>query len=428
MSMQKALGWAVVAAIVASTGDARAASLADQITNVFGPSGVTLDIRPANPQFPPHTAHFSSDSLGTLGLLVTDLASSAADFPAVSTVPGFTYRLNPELEVFERQPGPLGPVFVERPGTLGKGKLDVGLSYLFVDFDDLNGEDIDGLEFAELGHNDCCASPPSPGVPGFENDTATLAFDEFQLQSHVISFFATYGLTDRWDVNVLVPIIQTSLDISATATVGNQSGAPVHFFDNDTQRTTETRSNDDEKFGVGDVQLRTKYRLLDGEPIGLAGGLAVRFETGDEENFQGIGATTLTPFVSTAKVFGPIDLHATGGIEINFEDSDRSRIRWGSGITWQLGERFALLADFIGSSNIRTDRLNVEVPTFETGPGTQPTKVVFRETSTDIIDFAPGVKALISENAVAFASVFIPVNEDGLRSDFVPAAGIEFSF
>ncbi len=178
MSMQKALGWVVVAAIVASAGDARASSLADQITNVFGPSGVTLDIRPANPAFPPHTAHFSSDSLGTLGLLVTDLASSAADFPAVSTVPGFTYRLNPELEVFERAPGPLGPVFVERPGTLGKGKLDVGLSYLFVDFDDLNGDDIDGLEFAELGHNDCCANPPSPGVPGFEGDTATLSFDK----------------------------------------------------------------------------------------------------------------------------------------------------------------------------------------------------------------------------------------------------------
>ncbi len=428
MSMQKALGWVVVAAIVASAGDARASSLADQITNVFGPSGVTLDIRPANPAFPPHTAHFSSDSLGTLGLLVTDLASSAADFPAVSTVPGFTYRLNPELEVFERAPGPLGPVFVERPGTLGKGKLDVGLSYLFVDFDDLNGDDIDGLEFAELGHNDCCANPPSPGVPGFEGDTATLSFDKFQLQSHVISFFATYGLTDRWDVNVLVPIIQTSLDIEATATVGNQSGAPVHFFDNDTKRTTETRSTDDDKFGVGDVQFRTKYRLMDGDPIGLASGLAVRFETGDEENFQGIGATTLTPFLSTAKVFGPIDLHATGGVEINFEDSDRSRIRWGAGVTWQLGERIALLADFVGSSNIHTDRINVEVPTFEEGPGTVPTETVFRETSTDIIDFAPGIKALISENAVAFASVFIPVNEDGLRADFVPAAGIEFSF
>jgi hypothetical protein len=428
MLMQKALGWVVVAAIVACAGDARAASLADEITNIFGPSGVTLDIRPANPQFPPHTAHFSSDSLGLLGLLVTDLAATAADFPAVSTVPGFTYRLNPELEVFERQPGPLGPVFVERPGTLGKGKLDVGISYLFVDFDDLNGEDIDGLEFGELGHNDCCAAPPSPGVPGFENDTATLVFDEFQLQSHVMSVFATYGVTDRWDVNVLVPVIQTSLDIRATATVGNQSGAPVHFFDNDTQRTTETRSTDEDKFGIGDVQFRTKYRLMDGEPIGLASGLAVRIETGDEEDFQGIGATTLTPFLSTAKVFGPFDLHATGGIEVNFEDSDRSRVRYATGVTWQLGERFAILADFIGSSNIRTDRISVEVPTFEEGEDLAPTQLVSRETSTHIIDFAPGVKALLSENAVAFASVFIPVNEDGLRSDFVPAAGIEFSF
>ena len=428
MSRQRGLGWVVAAAVLAWVGRASADSLADQVSTIFGPSGVTLDVSPPDPRFPPHTAHFSSDSLATLGLLVTELAGTAADFPAVSTVPGFTYRLNPQLEVFERQPGPLGPVFVERPQTLGKGKFDIGISYLFVDFDDLNGEDIDGIQFGELGHNDCCAAPPSPGDPQFENDTATLVFDKFQLQSHVISFFATYGLTDRWDVNVLVPVVHTSLDIRATATVGNQSGAPVHFFDNETRRTTETRTSDDDKFGVGDVQLRTKFRLMDGDPVGMAGGLAVRFETGDEDDFQGIGATTLTPFISVARAIDMVDLHASSGLEINFEDSDRSRIRWAAGITWQFGERFALLADLIGSHNVRTDRISVVVPTFETGPGTSPTKLVARDTSSDIVDFAPGIKAMISENAVVYGTVFMPVNEDGLRADFVPAGGIQISF
>ena len=169
MRRQWVVGW-LAAAIVVWAGRADAASLAEQIGTIFGPSGVTLDVNPANPAFPPHTAHFSSDSLATLGLVVQELATTAADFPAVSTVPGFTYRLNPELEVFERQPGPLGPVFVERPQTLGAGKFDIGVSYIFLDFDDLNGEDIDGLAYGELHHNDCCAAPPSPGVPGFEKD------------------------------------------------------------------------------------------------------------------------------------------------------------------------------------------------------------------------------------------------------------------
>ena len=75
--------------------------------------------------------------LATLGLLVKQLAPSAADFPAISTVPGFTYRYNPQIDEFERSSASLGPVFVERAHTLGQGKFDLGFSYLFVDFDEL---------------------------------------------------------------------------------------------------------------------------------------------------------------------------------------------------------------------------------------------------------------------------------------------------
>lgn len=421
-------GWMVAVGLLLVVGDSGARSLSDGITGIFGPGGVTLDVRPVNPAFPPHTAHFSSDSLATLGLLVSELATTAADFPAVSTVPGFTYRFNPDLEVFERAPGPLGPVFVERPQTLGAGKFDIGVSYLYVDFDELNGESLDGLIFGELGHNDCCAAPPSPGVPAFENDTAELSFDKFELTSHVITFFATYGVTDRWDVNLVVPVIQTELDVRASATVRNESGAPIHFFDNATQRTVETRSEDDDKLGIGDVQLRTKYRILDNEMLGLASGLALRLETGDEKDFQGIGATTLTPFVAVAKAIGIVDLHANGGIEINFEESDQSRIRWATGATLQLGERVALLADFLGNSSLKTDRLNVEVPTFVENPSAPQFETVRSEVATDIIDFAPGVKVMLSDRAVAFATVFVPLNDDGLRADFVPAGGIEVTF
>ena len=52
------------------------------------------------------------------------------------------------------------------------------------------------------------------GIPDFEADTADLTFEEFDLESHVLSLYATYGITDRWDVNVLVPIVFTSLDVS----------------------------------------------------------------------------------------------------------------------------------------------------------------------------------------------------------------------
>ncbi|MGH8580129.1 MAG: hypothetical protein ACREVK_08420 [Gammaproteobacteria bacterium] len=94
----------------------RADGLVDNISGLFGPNGITLTEQPIPPTpgaggpTTTHTAHFTSDSLATLGLLTQQLASSAADFPAISTVPGFTFRYSPELQAFERSSENLGPV------------------------------------------------------------------------------------------------------------------------------------------------------------------------------------------------------------------------------------------------------------------------------------------------------------------------------
>ena len=134
-----------VALVWGGAADVEARSLAERIDSLFGERGILIDVRPLDPRFPPHTAHFSSSSLATLGLLVKQLAPSAADFPAISTVPGFTYRYNPQIDEFERSSASLGPVFVERAHTLGQGKFDLGFSYLFVDFDELNGKSLNRL-------------------------------------------------------------------------------------------------------------------------------------------------------------------------------------------------------------------------------------------------------------------------------------------
>ncbi|MBM4259484.1 MAG: hypothetical protein FJ147_26740 [Deltaproteobacteria bacterium] len=126
-----------VACMVGMVDKAEAGNLSDRIGLLFGDRGIEADVdRDATP----HRAHFTSASLATLGLLVKQMAASAADFPAISTVPGFTYRYNSQLQVFERSSSSLGPVFIERPETLGRGKVNFGFSYLFVDFDELNGK------------------------------------------------------------------------------------------------------------------------------------------------------------------------------------------------------------------------------------------------------------------------------------------------
>jgi hypothetical protein len=419
-----------------------ARSLSHQLDSLFGERGIVLDVDAKKPGGISHRAHFSSSSLATFGLFVKQLAPNAADFPAISTVPGFTYRYNPDNLSFERSSNSLGPVFVERPQTLGQGKFDIGFSYLYVDFDELDGRDLDTLQF-HLTHNDCCndkTPPPSPGVPKFETDTADVSFKKFALRSQVVSFFATYGITDRWDVNLLLPVVFTSLQLRARAVLNNESGEGEHFFDAEHSITEETRSRDADKTGVGDLQIRTKYQIVITDEFSFSAGLSLRVPTGSEDDFQGLGDPTLTPFLSVAFERSRLNLHATGGIEYNFDDSDRSRIRYGAGVTLQLIEQIAFLVDVIGSSNLLTDRIGVTVPQFvslrgkvdqlpsEAGVNLPDFLRVNRKISTDIVDLALGFKVNPFASVVGFATVFVPLSDDGLRADVIPAVGLETSF
>ncbi len=413
-------------ALVVAT-PAAADSLSGKIDTLFGPSGITLDVRPINPAFPPHTAHFRSASLQALGLLTTTLSSQAADFPAISTVPGFTYQYDPQLQVFSPQRGSLGSVFVERPETLGQGRVDFGVSYAWVSFKQLNGKDLKDQDFV-LSHNDCCGGPNTPDFPAFENDTIDVRFDKFELDSNVVTLFGSYGLTDKLDVNVLLPVVFTSLKLRATAHINDTTNPPIHFFDNAARTVDLTRSIDEDHAGVGDMQLRAKLRLPDVGGLRFATGVSFRMPTGSQDDFQGFGDFTITPFLVTATDVGPINLHASTGFDVDPETASRSRIRYAGGASWQVMERAALILDFVGSSNLKDEKVEFDVPQFSQDGSIIGSQRATQEFRTDVIDIAPGVKVNLFGPVVGFFTAFVPLNDDGLRADFIPTGGIEASF
>lgn len=409
--------------VVGATSRAEARSLAKQVNSFFGPGGLALNVKSADPNFARNASPFSGSTLTTLGLLIQQFVPRAADFPAISTVPGLTFRYNGEVELFERSSTSLGPVFVEQAQTVGQGKLEGGFSYLFIDFDELNGSPLDRISFTAQHRPDLILG----------DETISVSFNKFTLQSHVASFFVTYGVTNRWDVNILLPFIYTHWSMRSRAHINNESG-PVYFFDDGLQLTDRTFSAADDKAGFGDLQLRTKYHLLSYEGFNLASGFALRVPTGEEENFQGIGDTTLTPFFTLSQEYGRFHAHAGAGIEYNFDDSDRSRVRYAGGLTFQVIRQLALLVDVIGSSSLTTDRISVNVPEFDDGnsTGSPPFPSGYTRVSQalnlDIVDLAVGFKVHPTHSLVGFFTVFIPLNDEGLRSDLIPAVGLEFNF
>src|SRR5262249_12891175 len=79
-----------------------------------------------------------------LGDAIADTA--ARHLPVVAASAGFTYRYDPVLEVFERSTQTLGPIFLERPDTLGRGKFNINVSYQYVDLNQIDGKDMSDLE------------------------------------------------------------------------------------------------------------------------------------------------------------------------------------------------------------------------------------------------------------------------------------------
>ena len=309
--------------LLVSAPPARARSLADSL-HVFIDENASI---------------FVGGVADTLTPLLTRLAERGTSLPATSTLPGVSYRTIVELGTFEREAGPLGAVFLERAETLGRGRLALGFDYLFADLTDFDGRSLakqldyrSDLEFA-----------------GGTRVRTSLAFQTFSLESHQVALSSTYGLTERWDVNLLLPFVYTKLDVKARRTGRVDVEPPV-------RDTVELHAD---AAGIGDVLLRTKYQLPVRAPLDLAANLQLYAPTGAEGDFHGLGDWRVVPLLVGSRAFGRHGAHLNLGLEVNADDLERTRARYGIGASLQPVERLAVLIDLIGSSSFVADEFEV---------------------------------------------------------------------
>ena len=337
---------------------------------------------------------------------VQRLAVRGTDFPVASTVPGFSYVYDPQLQSFTRSKM-LGPVFAERAETVGRGRMEFGAAYLYADLDK-----VDGGDFEAAG-----------GLAGLTSINADLLqliqIDSFRLATHTTNLYGTFGITDRWDVNVLVPLMYSQLRVR-----GRVSYALL-FPDNTTSGFTPAQKvrADGDAFGVGDVLIRTKFRVSQ-EPIGFAAALTIRTPTGNEENFQGLGDVTVTPTAIATVPLGPVSIHGTLGFEVNADDLERTRARYTLGGTYQALENLALLVDVLGSSSLVDDSFDGRG--VATGLGADSSGPFVPQ--SNIVDVATGLKLSMGDHALLYVGAIVPLTRDGMRADVIPTGGVEVGF
>jgi len=367
--------------------------------------------------------------------VITRLGAQATDFPVPPTTPGYVFVYNPQQGVFERYQGSLGPVFLERVNTLGQNHVSFGMSYLYGNVNQFDGDDL--AQGQPIGGS---AIPPGGDRPA----SAGIFLDDFDLGTNKINFAASYGITDNWDVGFLVPLVVTHLQAE-----GRQFGAlgaqPPTVCTPPNCQATGLAPLDASSTGVGDLLLRTKYRFGYLWDWGIAGGFVLRFPTGSAENFHGLGDWTVQPQLIISRAFGVQDVHANLGMEFNADNSTRTRARYGIGATLSLPEYrwIALLLDFVGTSGLDDEHFTTN---FRFARGAQATGIFapfltsatrtgpnsFAVLSTipraDQFNAAVGLKFEIWQNALGYMNAIVPLTRQGLYASVISAVGIEYSF
>jgi hypothetical protein len=351
--------------------------------------------------------------------------TAARTLPVLSASAGFTYRYNPVLEVFERSSDTLGPLFVERPDTLGRGRINASLSFQYVQLDRLDGRRTRALEAPDPIVLRVVAAGGTP--VGF---TANRLRYNLRLMNHIVGVSLTYGLLDALDLNLLVPVVVTDFDVTATSrqlAVAGLDGAFVPQPEAPRAAGVEGTSA-----GLGDLLLRTKYQLPRAGGLRSALGLQLRLPSGDREDLRGTGSFEASPFLALSTLLSErVEPHAMLAVDLRAEDVDRSQGRYALGVDVDVTRRLGVALAFLGRSEFgrvadpgETSFLHLT----DAGPVLRPLLGIEFDRK-DYFDFAFGLRFVFWRDVMLFANAIHALNDDGLRSaDLVPTFGVEGTF
>lgn len=392
---------AAAAALLASS-TAAAEKLNTLIPGLYGGDGITLAGAEGGP-FPSHAPHFLVQTADSFNRLNDIISAQVGAIPFASAGAGFAFRYDEDLGTFMQVAESFGPVFAERADTIGKGRFNANLSFTAFKYDEFLGDDLDDLLVRTLHEPD--AIPPFDERTSFELDTVDIHLN-LDVNINALNFAGTYGVTDRLDVGFLVPIADVDVRVGAHAEVvkspDNQIPVDLHTFEDGPESPNDGASGSAQ--GLGDVLLRAKYHWLQGETHNVAAALLVKTATGDEDEFLGTGDNTVRLLLIYSRSFGPFTPHLNVGYEFNLDDSEQNSLEYAAGFDFG-AEKFTLAVSILGSREFSGDGI-----------------------ADTITNGAFGVKWNPFASYILTANVLLPLNDDGLRSDFISTLAFERNF
>ncbi len=312
----------------------------------------------------------------------------------------------------------LGTILTQRGTTLGKHKFMVSFNFQRFGFQTIDGIKLKNLPVV-VNYN-----PTQNNV--FLQDTSQISFRVDQFTA-----LATFGLTRRIDVSVIIPFSKVELATATSATLHSISGGSPPIATS-TLITPDPLYLPGSATGIGDFRLNVKANLLGSEgKTSMAVAAEVRFPTGDAVNYLGTGAYGFKPYlvISRRGRLTPninIGYQWNGSSVLNFGANLPAAFLYSGGVDFRATTRFTLAGEFLGQYVIDAPRLmlvNVNIPVVGTRQSVASFKGGYAMNNASL-----GFKANPFAGLILSASALIQLDDAGLRSKVVPLFGVAYRF
>ena len=439
---------AVLVPLLAAPLPARAQSIKDLFSQLFifgsgqDPLFLAGSANPDNPaSIQEHGNHFIPSAVASNGSLISFLTnaigSSVSDVPIGSSSGGQTFRF--EGGVPTPTSTSAGPVFAERAQTLGRGRLLVGAGHSDFNFTSLRGVPLSNMQLyfthenvnfagCDTIYHDSCAKM---GVPTLENDIMQFNLN-VDLDVSVTSLYATYGITDRLDFGVVVPLVDTHLSGNSLAQIIPFGGpTAAHFFGGTPADPvlSATRTVQGAAFGLGDVVARAKYWVAENPNVNVALYGEARFPTGSETDLLGAGAFSARGLAIVSAHVGQMNPHLNVGYGYRASNLQTDVVTATAGFDQLIASHLTLAADVLSDLQVGDSKLILPAPVQYQAPfqrTVDPTDIP--NMRDDLVNGSFGFKYSAAPGYSILANILVPLNKGGLRTTTTYTAGLEYTF
>src|SRR2546422_3272077 len=385
-----------------------------------------------------HANHFIPAARAENGSLISFISNAVSGNVANIRVSarggGSTFRFEGGVPV--RPALSPGPVFAERRRARGRGGVLGGANVNRLHFETLRGVSLNAIDMTFTHVNvtgPLCDSIQGTscdpyGVPAHENDVIALRL-ALDIDMTVSSFFLSFGLLDRVDIGVVLPIVSTSLTGTSDAQIIPFGGTTAqHFFGGTptNPQLSTSRFVQGSATGIGDIAARVKVSVTQSERTTFAILGDIRFPTGSEDDLLGSGHLAARGLGILSSRFGAFSPHANVGFLLRSGDLQNNAVLATVGFDHLMAPWATMAIDLVSELQVGESKLRLPGPVTYDAPFRRTIDVTnLPNERDDVINGSFGFKFTTGSGITLVANTLFPLDRGGLRPNVLGTPGLQ---